>query len=176
MWSMVIDQKEQWNQVHNNLQRRLDAYLLKFSFFVLYNLLEICTWCKLLDVWRGWRLDVVIHQSKGKFIRSNFNIKIEGPLCTKINWQKASRPSSCLRAIPGNWFCHIHSNSPNLLLIFQLLSILILHVLIICIKGSLDTPQKWWRHLWTAPYQRYNIPRVTIELGVKVEISTAKQQ
>ena len=122
---MVIVQKEQWNQVHNHLQRRLDAYLLKFSFFVLYNLLEICTWCKLLDVWRGWRLDVVIHQSKGKFIRSNFNIKIEGPLCTKINWQKASRPSSCLRSIPGNWFCHIHSNSPNLLLIFQL-NILIL--------------------------------------------------
>ena len=132
MWSMVIDQKEQWNQVHNILQRRLDAYLLKFSFFVLYNLLEICTWCKLLDVWRGWRLNVVIHQSKGKFIRSNFNIKIEGPLCTKINWQKASRPSSCLRAIPGNWFCHIHSNSLNLLLIFQS-SIMILHVLIICL-------------------------------------------
>ena len=148
MWSMVIDQKEQWNQVHNNLQRRLDAYLLKFSLFVLYNLLEICTWCKLLDVWRGWRLDVVIHQSKGKFIRSNFNIKIEGPLCTKINWQKASRPSSCLRAIPGNWFCHIHSNSPNLLLIFQL-SILILHLLIPDICHFFLHWQNFWKIKFT---------------------------
>ena len=28
---MVIDQKEQWNQVHNNLQRRLDTIYLKYA-------------------------------------------------------------------------------------------------------------------------------------------------
>ena len=43
MWSMVVDQKEQWNQFHNNLQRSLIYAYFSILFFVLLELLQT-TW------------------------------------------------------------------------------------------------------------------------------------